>query len=103
MPVMKFPTYAESVKIGYFSLIDYRWGEEFEIYCDERDYEIPFTPGTFSTLSINYDLLPFEINEELNVRTDMISRFSPTVRNGTTLKVDRETKIDMYNSELFRR
>ncbi|PID26331.1 MAG: hypothetical protein CR982_10860, partial [Candidatus Cloacimonadota bacterium] len=94
----------ESVKIGYFSLIDYRWGEEFEIYCDVRDYEIPsppYTPNNFPTLSINYDLLPFEINEDLTVRTDMISRFSPTVHNGATLKVDRETKIDMYNSELI--
>jgi len=86
--------------IGYFSIIDYRWGEEFEIYCDETNVQIVNVDTTF--LSINYDLIPHEvaIDEDLILHSDMVSRFNPTLTNGATLTFQNGVDIDMYDSEI---
>ncbi|MDY0078058.1 MAG: hypothetical protein RBR87_12375 [Bacteroidales bacterium] len=41
--------------IKNFSIIDHRWGEEFELACAEID--VPIANNTQTTLSVDYDLL----------------------------------------------
>ncbi len=86
--------------IEYFSFIDYRWDEEFEIYCDETNVAIVNNDETM--LSIDYDLIPHEnnITNNLTFDSDMVSRFNPKVANSSTLTVDDGVKIDMYESNL---
>jgi hypothetical protein len=86
--------------IGYFSIIDNRWGEVFELYCDETNVSIINNDTT--VLSIDYDIIPHEIaiDEDLSLFSNMVSRFTSTVANGATLTVEDGVNIDMYNSEI---
>ena len=63
--------------IEYFSIIDYRWGEEFELYCDETNVAIVNDDETI--LSIDYDLIPHEsdITQDLSLFSNMVTRFTP--------------------------
>lgn len=85
--------------VEYFSFVDYRWGEEFEIFCNELNVSITYP---WIRIGINYDLIPheFPIEEDLILFSDMVSRFMPTVTNGATLTVEDGVNIDMYNSEI---
>lgn len=87
-------------KIEYFSIVDYRWGEEFELYCDETNVEILQHDETI--LSIDYDLILHEliIKENYSLYSNMVSRFTPTVDNNATLTVEEGVRIDMYESEI---
>ena len=85
----------------YFSIIDYRWGEEFELYCEETN--VPINNNIWLTnIYVDYDLIPHEtdIEEDLLLFSDMVSRFNPTVVNGATLTVEDGVQIDMYNSNI---
>jgi hypothetical protein len=86
--------------IEYFSIIDYRWGEVFELYCDESNVSIINADET--VLSIDYDLIPHEasITEFLSLFSNMVSRFAPSVENNATLTVEDGVRIDMYDSEI---
>jgi len=88
--------------IKNFSIIDHRWGEEFELACAEID--VPIANNTQTTLSVDYDLLvPGDnqlISQNTNLTTDRVSRFAPTVTNNSTLDVQSRVNIDMYNSTL---
>ncbi|MEZ5195655.1 MAG: hypothetical protein R2764_04450 [Bacteroidales bacterium] len=87
--------------LEYWSIVDRRWGEIFEIRYPEEN--IVLLPNiSFSMYSINYDLIPHEANieEDLDLFSDMVSRFTPTVSNGATLTVENGVSIDMYNSEI---
>ena len=86
--------------INYFSIIDNRWGESFELYCDATN--VPIVNGGETVLSIDYDLIPHEvaIDEDLSLFSNMVSRFNPTVTNGATLNIEDGVGIDMYNSEI---
>ncbi|MCD4697008.1 MAG: T9SS type A sorting domain-containing protein [Bacteroidales bacterium] len=86
--------------IEYFSIVDYRWGEEFELYCNETNVSIVNDDET--VLSIDYDLIPHESNitEDLSLFSNMVSRFTPTVDNNATLSVEDGVRIDMYDSEI---
>jgi hypothetical protein len=44
--------------IENFSMVDYRWGEVFELFCDETNVSIVNNDET--VLSIDYDLIPHE-------------------------------------------
>ena len=84
--------------IEKFSLIDYRWGEEFEL-----DFELSNFPiESPKYAGIPYDLIPHETNitSNLTLDSDMVSRFNPTVGSNATITVDDGVNIDMYNSEL---
>jgi len=86
--------------IHNLSLIDYRWGEVFELPCSQTDVPIYYNVDT--KLSINYHLLPHEapLATDLNTNDDRVSRFTTTVPNSKTLRVATNTNIDMYNSEI---
>ncbi len=86
--------------IDSISIIDYRWGEEFELACDETNVAIVNHDET--VLSIDYDLIPHESNitEDLSLFSNMVSRFNPTVDNNKTLTVEDGVRIDMYDSEI---
>ncbi|PID26333.1 MAG: hypothetical protein CR982_10855, partial [Candidatus Cloacimonadota bacterium] len=86
--------------IKYFSVIDYRWGETFELYCDKTNVAIVNDGQT--RLSIDYDLIPHEsnISNNLSLFSNMVSRFTPTVDNNATLTVKNGVRIDMYESEI---
>ena len=95
-------------EIQSLSLIDYRWGETFEIFCEEEnvpivDCYVNAGNGAGNTvLYINYDLLPHheeKIDSNLLLYSDMVSRFEPTVSNNATLTVSDIT-IDMYESTI---
>ncbi|MCK9401000.1 MAG: T9SS type A sorting domain-containing protein [Bacteroidales bacterium] len=85
-----------------FSIADYRWGEEFELPCIEEN--IPIVNNDSTVVSIDYDLIVpgdnQELPEDVNLFSNMVSRFSPTVNNNAVLTVEDGVKIDMYNSEL---
>ena len=87
-------------EIEYFSIIDYRWEEEFELYCDETNIAIVNNDETM--LSIDYDLIPHESNitSNLSLFSNMVSRFTPTVDNNAILTVEDGVRIDMYDSEI---
>jgi tetratricopeptide (TPR) repeat protein len=82
------------------SLVDYRWNTEFELTSEESNMQL--INGAFTNMPINYDLIPHEtdIVEDLNLFSDMVSRFTPTVTNGATLTVEEGVNIDMYSSEI---
>jgi hypothetical protein len=87
--------------INDYSFIDRRWGEVFELNCNQTQVQI--ANGVRTTLSIEYDLLPHHddlIDDDLIVSSNMVSRFTPTVTNGAKLELLSGVKIDMYNSEL---
>lgn len=88
--------------IDTFSIVDYRWNEEFHLGCDTN---FPFQilqPDTsvFIDLFIDYDLIPHEdeIKSNLNLFSNMVSRFNPTVTNNAVLTIEDSVEIDMYNS-----
>lgn len=89
--------------VDYFSIVDYRWNEEFELPCTETDVEI--VNNGVTVLSVDYDLIvPGDgqvITQDDTLYSNMVSRFSPTVTNNSTLTVENEVVIDMYNSELI--
>lgn len=87
-------------KINQFSVIDYRWGETFELFCKNIDVPIENSGSTF--LSIDYDLLPHhgeEVDENLLLYSDMVSRFETKVSSNATLTVS-DISIDMYESTI---
>ncbi|MEA3504518.1 MAG: T9SS type A sorting domain-containing protein, partial [Bacteroidota bacterium] len=88
--------------IDYFSIVDYRWGEEFELYCDETNVAIVNDDETI--LSIDYDLIVpgnnQEITQNVNLYSNMVSRFKPTVGSNATLTVEDGVRIDLYDSEI---
>ncbi|MDP2424490.1 MAG: T9SS type A sorting domain-containing protein [Bacteroidales bacterium] len=96
----EYPAPPNDGNIEYFSIIDYRWGEVFELYCDETNVAIVNDDETI--LSIDYDLIPHESNitENLFLFSNMVSRFTPTVDNNATLTVEDGVRVDMYNSEI---
>jgi len=86
--------------IKSFSLVDHRWGEDFELSCSQTN--IPIVNNGNTTLSIDYHLLPHEypITTNLTVNSNRVSRFTPTVTGGAILTVTNGANIDMYNSEI---
>jgi hypothetical protein len=84
--------------VNSYALVDYRWNEVFEL-----PYELSnFTIGNQIVAGINYDLIPHEndIIYDLNLNSDMVSRFNPTVSHDATLAVSDGVQIDMYESEI---
>jgi hypothetical protein len=88
------------VYINSYSLLDYRWGEEFELPCTQEN--VPIINNGETTLSIEYHLLPHEspVTTPLTVSTNRVSRFTTTVANGAVMSVNSGASIDMYNSEI---
>lgn len=86
--------------IDYFSIVDYRWNEEFELPCDQANVAILDAQETI--LSIDYDLIPHEapITQDLSLFSNMVSRFSPNIDNNSTLTVEQGVRIDMYSSDI---
>ncbi|MCF7859834.1 MAG: T9SS type A sorting domain-containing protein [Candidatus Cloacimonetes bacterium] len=88
--------------IGSFSIVDHRWGQEFELPCEETN--VPIVNNDQTTLYVDYDLLVPGDNETIDQSTllssNMISRFAPTVTNNATLAVQNRVNIDMYNSTI---
>ncbi len=87
-------------EIESFSLIDYRWNEEFELPCDQANVTLLNNQETI--LSIDYDLIPHEapITQDLSLFSNMVSRFSPNIDNNSTLTIEQGVRIDMYNSDI---
>lgn len=86
--------------IHNFSLVDYRWGETFELQC--KSTEVPIKNNDKTILSIEYDLLPHEnsIIDTMLFSSNMVSRFTTTIANGGIMVVDFSVNIDMYNSNI---
>lgn len=82
-----------------FSLVDYRWGEIFELEYELHDFPIP---SGYNCYGIEYDLIPHETPIVVNLafEANMVSRFSPKVDNNSTLTINNGVRIDMYNSEI---
>ncbi len=90
-------------RIQNFTLIDYRWGEEFILPCEYDSVEL--LNKTETIISIEYDLLPHdrenkEIDADLTLGSNMVSRFTTEVTDNATLTVGEEVRIDMYDSEI---
>lgn len=88
--------------IDTFSIIDYRWNEEFHLGC-EADFPVQIIKQdtiTYIDLYVDYDLIPHEedIEENLLLFSNMVSRFNPTVSNNAILTIEDSVEIDMYNS-----
>lgn len=94
--------YYEESMIWYGSVIDNRWGEYFEL---------PFAsiPGNMElglqwNYSVDYDLLPFIIDNDTILITDQIFRLSDTIKSGATLCIGSghdSTELHLYSASLF--
>jgi hypothetical protein len=87
-----------------FSLIDYRWNEIVEVPCE---HTFPISTQLFyTTLGINYDVLPFVLNgldlgtNTYNITSDKVVRKQTVIKEYMTVNIESGTKIDFYNSEL---
>jgi len=89
-------------KVIDFSLVDYRWNEEFELNCDEKNKPIDGNWSANSFMTIEYDLIPHEapITQNLAFNSNMVSRFNPSVSNNANLSVGNNVRIDMYSSTI---
>lgn len=84
--------------IQNFSLMDYRWGEAFELPCPTTN--IPIGKNATTTLSINYDLLPFDGTPlPTNWNSDKVAR--RTVNVGSNTQIGDDVNLDMYGTDLF--
>lgn len=90
--------------LGYLSelsLVDYRWNEIFEKDSEVSNDTIEFMYNWFS---IEYDLIVPGDNQDIThddtLYSNMVSRFSPTVKDSSTLTIENGVTIDMYDSEL---
>ena len=84
-------------EIAALSLIDYRWDETFEIFCEQE--HVPIISLDHTILSIDYDLIPHEdtINEPLTLFSDMVCRFKPVIEDSLIIE---NISIDMYESTI---
>lgn len=84
--------------IQNFSLMDYRWGEAFELPCPTTN--IPIGKNATTTLSINYDLLPFDGTPvPTNWDSDKVAR--RTVNVGSNTQIGDDVNLDMYGTNLY--
>ncbi len=91
---------SEAGTLEYWTLVDRRWGEVFELDYPVTNINLPVNSDL--VFEIPYDLIPHETNidADLSLFSDMVSRFNPTVVNGATLTVEDGVQIDMYESEI---
>lgn len=82
-----------------YSLVDYRWDEEFELAYEQHNIQLV---AGIQKFGIEYDLIPHEtpLVANLTFEANMVSRFSPKVDNSSTLTINNGVRIDMYNSEI---
>ncbi|MDY0104115.1 MAG: T9SS type A sorting domain-containing protein [Lentimicrobium sp.] len=82
-----------------YSLVDFRWNEEFELAYDQQNIQLV---AGIQKFGIEYDLIPHEtpIVDNLTFEANMVSRFNPKVDNNRTLTINNGVRIDMYNSEI---
>ena len=85
-------------EIKSFSVIDYRFGEEFEIECPVNNVEIE--PGDTTQLAIDYHLFPFNVNSDKTIESDRIVRLNPVIAANTTVTIEQGVQLDFYNSNL---
>lgn len=87
--------------INQFSIIDYRWNEIFELECEEP-FPVVLAHNSSTTIAVDYDLIvPGDdqiIDQNVNLFSNMVSRFNPTVSNNASLTIEDSVEIDMYNS-----
>jgi hypothetical protein len=81
-----------------YSLIDYRWDETFELISG---YMYEPINNHYNRFSIDYDLIPFIIDNDLLLYSNMVSRFEPTVSNNSVLTIQDGVEVDFYNSNLI--
>jgi len=91
-----------SGRIVSYSIVDYRWNEEFELDCGFND--IPIENDTDTYLSVDYDLIVPGDNQIIvsddTLSSNMVSRFNPTVDSNSTLVIQQGVHVDFYNSTL---
>lgn len=81
-----------------FSLVDYRWGETFELPCPTTN--IGIGKNTTTTLSINYDLLPIDGTPLPTAWTsDKVVR--RTVNVGSNTQISDDVSMDMYGTDMY--
>lgn len=87
-------------KVHSLSLIDYRWGEVFELPCLQSDVTIVNNGSTL--LSIDYHLIPHEAPITVSdwYRSNRVSRFNPILANNANLLIDNNVVVDMYSSTI---
>ena len=86
--------------VDNFSLIDYRWGEVFEL-LSEHPYDTIKNNDT-TLLSIDYDLIyPFEISESYVCYTDKVARRTISVSNNSSFIINEGVSIDMYGTSAY--
>ncbi|WP_373763146.1 T9SS type A sorting domain-containing protein [Porphyromonas loveana] len=87
--------------ISSVSLIDYRWGEVFEI-ISENFGTTPIINNSATDIRIPYQLLPHEepISGSISYEGPVYSRFSPLLASGSSLNLEFRAKLQMYNSHI---
>lgn len=86
--------------LNYYSLIDYRWGEVFELVFTDTPIQIPYNISQY--YGIEYDLIPHEapIIENTEFVANMVSRFNPRITANANLNINEGVRVDMYNSTI---
>ncbi|MCF8235244.1 MAG: hypothetical protein K9G67_08720 [Bacteroidales bacterium] len=92
-----------SAHFDYYSLVDYRWNEVFELPYEPLPFDLTGNQGDIMYIGIDYDLIPHEenITQDLDLFSNMVSRFEPTVANNSTLTVENGVEVHFYNSNLI--
>lgn len=82
-----------------FSIIDYRWNEEFQLDCPITYKTIENNSTT--TLGIEYDLLPFDTNiTDSTYSTNKVARRTINTADGSVITMDN-MNLDMYGTDLY--
>jgi len=77
------------------SLVDYRWGEIFELPLNNTPGAMEY--GEIWKYSVDYDLLPFTIESDTVLTTHQIYRLSDTIRSGASLIIgDSHTYTELH-------
>ena len=86
-------------EIRDLSLLDYRWGEIFEMPYQGNSVE-PLVNNGYTRLGIKYHLVPFEnaIETNFTMATDRVARRTVTVSGGT-FSIGNGVKLDMYGTD----
>lgn len=86
--------------IHRFSLMDYRWGESFEI--QSSSISVPIENNSRTYVWVDYDLMKHErpYVQDTIIRSNMVARFNPRFSNNATLELVDQSRIDMYNSTI---
>jgi hypothetical protein len=94
--------YVDSGMLWNATMVDYRWGETFELAFEDLPDTMEYTEEW--KFSVDYDLLPFSISNDTTLYTDQIFRLDDTIKEGATLTIGGAhtmTELHLHNADVL--